>query len=215
MNVPIESTGVRTSQSPALEASSISAEIRRAMGALVLLGVLCCGVYPIIVWAILQGAFPDAANGSLVLDERGRPRGSSRVGQSFRSPRYFHPRPSAAGASGYDATNSAGSNLGPTSAQLSELIRERVASYRFLNGLEASTLVPADAVMASGSGLDPLISPRNASLQARRVARERGIPEGAVRELIQFHLEDRQGWILGEPGVSVLRLNRALDALSK
>jgi K+-transporting ATPase ATPase C chain len=213
MNPLLESNLNPPSVAMNADAPTLFHEVRRALGTLLILGILCCGVYPMTVWGILQGFFPDAANGSLVLDTRGVAKGSLLLGQSFRSRGYFHPRPSAAGTVGYDGVNSSGSNLGPTSSHLSRRIRERVAAYRELNGLDASTSVPADAVMASGSGLDPLISPRNAAFQAPRIARERGIPESAVRDLIRQHEESRQWWIFGEPGVSVLRLNRALDAL--
>ncbi len=185
-------------------------EIRGAVLATVVLALVCCGVYPLVVFGLGQALFRDRANGSLILDESGVVRGSKLIGQGFVGEKYFHPRPSAAG-SGYDAANSSGSNLGPTSRKLSDAIRERIEAYRRENGLEVSTPVPADAVTASGSGLDPHIGLRNAELQVPRVARARGLAEARVREWMLKHLDRPDFGILGEPGVNVLTLNRALD----
>ena len=151
------------------------------------------------------------ANGSAVARE-GVIVGSDLIGQMFRSPAYFHPRPSAAGA-GYDARRSGGTNLGPLSKELIETVGRRAAAYRLENGLPAGTPVPADAVMASGSGLDPHISPENARRQAGRVARARGIPEASVLRRIEAWTEGRTLGVLGEPRVNVLRLNLALDGM--
>jgi potassium-transporting ATPase KdpC subunit len=187
-------------------------DIRRALVATVVLALLCCGLYPLAVWGIAQVVFPHQANGSLILAQDGTVRGSEFIGQNFTELKYFHPRPSFAGK-GYDAANSGGSNLGPTSKKLSEFIRARIAIYRTENELSESDPIPADAVTASGSGLDPHISLRNAELQAPRVARVRGWAMGRVHSLIEQNT-DRAGFgFLGEPGVNVLRLNLALDSL--
>ena len=175
------------------------------------LAVVCCGLYPLIVFGIGQLAFRDKANGSLIVDPSGNPRGSTLLAQGFTDPKYFHPRPSAAGT-GYDAANSSGSNLGPTSQKLNDAIKDRVAAYRNENGLSENDSVPADAVTASGSGLDPQISLRNAELQTPRVAKARGLSEEKIRELVQQNTGGRDLGVLGEPGVNVLNLNLALDA---
>ncbi len=185
-------------------------EIRGAIMSTLVLAVVCCGLYPLIVFGIGQLAFRDKANGSLIVDQAGAIRGSRLLGQGFADPKYFHPRPSAAGA-GYDAANSSGSNLGPTSQKLRDVIKDRIEAYRSENGLGADQEVPADAVTASGSGLDPHISPRNAQLQVPRVAKARSLSEDRVRELIQQNTEGRDLGILGDLGVNVLQLNLALD----
>jgi K+-transporting ATPase ATPase C chain len=139
--------------------------------------------------------------------------GSRLIGQSFTADKYFHSRPSAAG-NGYDPTSSSGSNLGPTSQKLRDAIAQNIASYRAQNNLDINTSVPADAVTASASGLDPHISPRNAELQTPRVAKARGLGEDKVRELIRANTDSASLGFLGEPGVNVLPLNLALDALT-
>jgi K+-transporting ATPase ATPase C chain len=184
--------------------------IRGAVVSTLVLAVVCCGLYPFIVFGISQLLFHDQANGSLIVSADGTVRGSKLLGQAFADPKYFHPRPSAAG-NGYDAISSGGSNLGPTSQKLNDAIKERIAAYRAENGLSETDTVPADAVTASGSGLDPHISLQNAELQAARVARARGLNEDKVRELIQRNTDGRDLGLLGEPGVNVLRLNLALD----
>lgn len=187
--------------------------LRRAVMATLVLAAVCGGLYPLIVFTIAQTAFHDQANGSLIIDRAGTVRGSKLLGQGFTADKYFHPRPSAAG-SGYDAANSGGSNLGPTSQKLNDAIKERVEAYRDENGLGEHDPVPADAVTASGSGLDPHIGVRNAELQAPRVAKARGLSEARLRELTGLHTAGRDlGW-LGEPRVNVLTLNLALDSLS-
>jgi potassium-transporting ATPase KdpC subunit len=186
--------------------------VRGALGATLVLAVVCCGAYPLAVFALGQIAFRDQANGSLIVDTNGVVRGSRLIGQGFAGTRYFHPRPSAAGG-GYDAANSGGSNLGPTSKKLSAAIKDRIAAYRVMNGLGESDPVPADAVTASGSGLDPHISVRNAELQMARVAKARAVSLETVRGLIRQHTDPPGLGFLGEPGVNVLMLNRALDAL--
>ena len=140
---------------------------------------------------------------------------SDLIAQGFSGAKYFHPRPSDAGT-GYDAANSGGSNLGPTSRKLIDTVKQNVASYRRENGLADNVLVPADAVTASGSGLDPHISPENARLQAARVARERHLSPEAVNAAIQ-RATDRPpfGFLGGRPGVNVLRLNLDLDGTAR
>lgn len=165
--------------------------------------------YPLVVTAIAQ-VFPSKADGSLV-EVDGKVVGSSLLGQNFTKPEYFQPRPSAAGKDGYDATASAGSNLGPTDQDLVDAVAKRVTDYRALNGLAADVRVPSDAVTASGSGLDPHISIANARLQAPRVARARQLDEARVRELIDANVDARSLGALGDPGVNVLELNLALD----
>lgn len=185
-------------------------EIRGAVMATLVLAVVCCGIYPVVVWGIAQAAFPDQANGSLITDAKGTVVGSKLLGQGFTGEKYFHPRPSAAG-NGYDAANSSGSNLGPTSQKLNDAIKERVEAYRKENGLKDTDPVPADAVTASGSGLDPHISLRNADLQAARVAKARNLSVDKVRERVRANTDKADFGLFGEPGVNVLRLNLALD----
>lgn len=187
-------------------------EIRRAVFATLALAMVCCGLYPLLVFGVTQIAFPGKANGSLIRDKHGTIRGSELLAQGFTGEQYFHPRPSAAGV-GYDAANSGGSNLGPTSQKLHDSVKEYTAAYRKQNALKDSESVPADAVTSSGSGLDPHISPRNAELQVPRVARARGLSEEKLRKLIQQHTNSRDLGVFGEPGVNVLSLNLALDAL--
>ncbi len=192
---------------------SFFSEIRSAVLVTLALAVVCCGLYPLVVFGIAQLAFPDKANGSLIVGSDGTVRGSKLLGQGFTAGKYFHPRPSAAG-NGYDAANSSGSNLGPTSKKLADSIAQNVADYRAQNGLATNVLVPADAATASGSGLDPHISPRNAELQLPRVAKARGLDQQRVRDLVQKHTDNPDLGILGDPGVNVLTLNLALDSLS-
>jgi len=185
------------------------AELRTSLLITLLLIVLCCVIYPLAVWAIAQGAFPRQANGSLV-EAKGKIVGSSLLAQGFSGPAYFHPRPSAAGQ-GYDAANSSGTNLGPTSKKLVEAVQQQVADYRAENGLPPDAPVPADAVTSSASGLDPHISPENAMLQAGRVAKTRGLPREEILRKIAARTEGRALMILGEPRVNVLMLNLDLD----
>lgn len=187
--------------------------------------------YPLVVTGIGQVAFADKANGSRVSVD-GKEVGSSLLGQTFTKAKYFHGRPSAAGAaaSGSDATDpndaektvpndpedlsqdiSSGSNWGPTNPDLLAAVKQRVADYRTENGLPAGTKVPVDAVTASGSGLDPHISIANARLQAPRVAKARGMSVPDVNDLIDEHTDGRVLGFMGEPGVNVLALNIALD----
>jgi K+-transporting ATPase ATPase C chain len=185
-------------------------------------------VFPGVVWAIGKVVFPHQASGSLIKDNKGNVVGSELLGQTFTKPEYFHPRPSAAGA-GYDAANSSGTNLGPTSDKLVNGIKDDpatkeadetylgfkdlAAAYREENGLAKDAVIPADAATRSSSGLDPDISPANADLQVARVAKARGLSAERVRELVRDNTSGRALGVLGEPRVNVLKLNLALDAL--
>lgn len=249
-----------------------------SIAATVILVVICCGIYPLIVWGLAQAIFPNQANGSLVnkdgayTTKDAEAVGSALLGQNFSAPQYFRPRPSQAGA-GYDAANSSGSNLGPLSDKLLngqvstddkgqktlafDGIRLRTLHYALDNGItfksslpldsfkdkdgnlddiklveafphagdaadkkplvfsDFSTLIPADAVTASGSGLDPHITPANAGLQKARVAKARGISEEQLQKLIERYTDGPDLGVLGDPGVNVLRLNLALDAAAR
>jgi K+-transporting ATPase ATPase C chain len=177
----------------------------------VILTVLCGAVFPAAVWAIAQ-LFPESAHGSLVFSD-GTARGSRLIGQTFRSARYFHGRPSAAG-DGYDATLSGGTNLATDNPKQLALLDQRRAAYRSENQLAASAPVPADAITASGSGLDPHISLDNAAAQAPRVARARGVALERVQALIAGNTAGRTLGVIGEPRVDVLGLNLALDRMA-
>jgi len=194
---------------------NILSEIRPALVATLVIAAVCCGFYPLAVTGIAKLAFAHQANGSLIVDKHGVVIGSSLLGQNFTGEGYFHPRPSAAGANGYDATSSGGSNFGPTSRKLADSIKERVAAYRTSNGLTADQLVPADAVTASGSGLDPHVSLANAALQAARVAKARGLPPEKVTALIASNTDRAAFGLLGVDGVNVLKLNLALDSIKE
>src|SRR5271154_2199405 len=167
----------------------------------ILLGVL----YPLLVTGLAQVIFPKRANGQLIV-LNGLVVGSRLIGQPFSGPGYFHSRLSSAGAAGYDATASAGSNLGPTNAQLIARVHGDVAKLQAEN---PGAPIPVDLVTTSGSGLDPDISPAAAEFQTRRVASERKIPEADVARLVVEHSENRQWGFLGEPRVNVLELNLA------
>jgi len=193
---------------------NILAEFGRSIVATLFFAVICCGVYPLIVFGAGQLLFPHQANGSLLVDKSGTIRGSALLAQNFTGAQYFHPRPSAAGANGFDPTSSGGSNLGPTSSNLVANITGNIATYRSDNNLATNAPVPADAVTASGSGLDPHISVANAELQIARVAKARGLSEGRVRELVKQNTAGRDLGIFGEPRVNVMTLNFALDGLA-
>ncbi len=169
----------------------------------VLLGL----IYPLAVTGLAQLLFRDQANGQLI-EREGRMVGSRLLGQPFSGPQYFHPRPSAAGDAGYDAASSGGSNLGPTNQKLVTRVQQDVARLQAEN---PGRPVPIDLVTASGSGLDPDISPAAADFQLPRVARARGMSEDALRVLVRAHTRGRQFGILGEPRVNVLELNLELD----
>jgi potassium-transporting ATPase KdpC subunit len=189
---------------------SFLTDIRISLVSTFFLAVLLCGIYPLVVWTIAQGLFPYQANGSLIV-QNGKVVGSALIAQGFTGPKYFHSRPSSAGK-GYDATNSAGSNLGPISKTLIDAVAQRINEYRRENSLTSDISIPPDAVTASGSGLDPHISVENALLQTPRVAKARGWSQEAVRKKIEIYVEGRDLGIFGEPRVNVLRLNLALDS---
>jgi potassium-transporting ATPase KdpC subunit len=191
--------------------NAILTELRRAVCATLALAVVCCGLYPLLVFGVAQLLFPDKANGSLIVDAGGI-RGSRLIGQPFSADKYFHARPSAAG-NGYDCTSSGGSNLGPTSQKLRDAIAQNLSDYRTQNGLATNAPVPADAVTSSGSGLDPHISLENAQLQTARVAKARSLSLETVRQLIQQNTAPPDLGLLGDPAVNVLRLNLALDGV--
>jgi len=195
--------------------NALVSQLRGAIVSTLILAAVTCGAYPLLVTGISRVAFQDKADGSLIRNSSGQIIGSALLGQNFTGEKYFHSRPSAAGANGYDAASSSGSNLGPTSQKLADQIKERIAAYRATNGLAADQAVPADAVTTSGSGLDPHISPANADLQAARVAKARHLTVEEVRELIHTHTDSPDLGILGDAGVHVLKLNLALDELSR
>jgi K+-transporting ATPase ATPase C chain len=182
--------------------------LRPAIVMTLLFALLLGLAYPLAMTGIGQAIFPAQANGSLVRDAGGKVIGSTVVGQAFTSDRYFQTRPSAAGK-GYDGLASSGSNLGPTSQALVDRIKPDIEKRR-AEGVAGA--LPADLVTASGSGLDPDLSPASALAQVARVAKVRGLPEGQVRTLVETHT---QSSILGEPHVNVLALNRALDAIAR
>jgi K+-transporting ATPase ATPase C chain len=184
--------------------------------------------FPVVVWGIGRVAFPSQAEGSLLRDAHGTVIGSALIGQAFTKPEYFHPRPSAAG-SGYDAANSSGTNLGPSSDKLINGVKDDPATkdvdesysgfrdlakaYREENGLAPDAVIPADAATRSGSGLDPDISPANADLQVARVAKARALDASRVREIVAQNTHGRALGFSGEPRVNVLLTNLALDRL--
>jgi K+-transporting ATPase ATPase C chain len=179
----------------------------QAIRALVVFTVITGVAYPLVVTGIAQVAFKDQANGSLISRD-GKIVGSSLIGQPFSDPKYFWSRPSATSPIPYNGAASSGSNQGPTNAAFIDAVKERVSRFE-------ARPVPVDLATASGSGLDPHISPAAAEFQVARVAKARGMQESALRELVQEHTERRQLGILGEPRVNVLRLNLALDAAVK
>ena len=186
--------------------NDLTSSLRPAIVMTILFAILLGLVYPLAMTGIGQTLFPAQANGSLVRDAGGRVIGSTVVGQAFTSPRYFQTRPSAAGK-GYDGLASSGSNLGPTSQALADRVKADVDKRR-AEGVTGA--IPADLVTASGSGLDPDLSPAAALAQASRVASTRGLPESTVRSLVERAIERP---LLGDPHVNVLALNQALDRL--
>jgi K+-transporting ATPase ATPase C chain len=183
-------------------------QLRPALVMTGLFTLLLGGAYPLAVTGVGQLAFPDQANGSLIRDRDGTVRGSALIGQPFAEGRYLHPRPSAAG-DGYDASASSGSNLGPLNEDLKTAVAERAVAIRAEDG---TGVIPADAVTASGSGLDPDISPAYARLQAARIAMARGVSVEQVQRIIGRHVEQPTLGFIGQPRVNVLMTNRALDA---
>ena len=175
----------------------------------VVLTLLTGIVYPIAMAGLGHVLFPLQADGSLIY-KNGSPVGSSLIAQNFKAARYFHPRPSAAGTNGYDPTSSGGSNLGPTNKSFIDSVKQRTKDTVKENGVSASK-VPVDMVTASGSGLDPEISPASAEIQIDRVAKARGISADTVRAIVNANTRPRWAGFLGEPGVNVLELNLALD----
>jgi K+-transporting ATPase ATPase C chain len=209
-----------------LEEKTMFGQMRPAIMSVLVMTVVFGLLFPLAITAVAQVAFRHQANGSLI-EQGGKVVGSELIGQSFSAPGYFHPRPSAAG-SGYDASASSGTNLGPTSDKLINGIHKKLpngkddpgnfdgikdlaAAYRKENGMPDNAPVPADAVTRSSSGLDPEISPANADLQVARVAKARGLTEDQVRSLVGENTAGRTFGILGEPRVNVLKLNLALD----
>lgn len=189
------------------------AQLRPALVLFVALTLLTGVAYPLAVTAIAQLAFPAAANGSIVTVD-GKAVGSSLVGQSFTGPTYFWSRPSATGPQPYNGASSGGSNLGPSNPALADAVKARVRALRDADPGNAAP-VPVDLVTASASGLDPHISLAAARWQAGRVARARGVPPGRIEALVAEHAEGRWLGLLGEPRVSVLRLNLALDKMTR
>ncbi len=192
---------------------NLFAEFGRSIVATLFFAVVLCGLYPLIVFGAGQLLFPHPANGSLLIDKSGVVRGSELLAQNFTGAQYFHPRPSAAGANGFDPTSSGGSNLGPTSSNLVANITANIAAYRSDNNLATSAPVPADAVTESASGLDPHISVANAEIQIARVAKARGLSADRVRELVKKNTRGRDLGVFGEPRVNVMTLNFALDQM--
>ena len=188
----------------------MAAQLRSALMVFFILTILTGVAYPLAVTAIAQLLFPHQANGSLISKD-GKPIGSTLIGQPFDDPKYFWGRPSATAPFPYNAAASSGSNLGPTNPALIETVKMRVAALKAADPGN-DTPVPVDLVTASGSGLDPHISPASAEYQVRRVARARGREEAFVRTLVSQHTEGRQLGMLGERRVNVLALNLALDA---
>jgi K+-transporting ATPase ATPase C chain len=189
---------------------TIMKTLARAFGLLIVLTVLTGLIYPLMVTAVAQAAFPDKANGSLI-EQGGQVVGSRLIGQSFDDPMYFWSRPSVTAQEPYNAAASGASNLGPTNPALIEAVKARVEALK-ASDPGNKTLIPVDLVTASGSGLDPHISPSAAMRQVPRVARSRGQSEDAVSELVLRFTEQRQLGVLGEPRVNVLELNLALTS---
>lgn len=186
--------------------SMFGVAVRTTIVTLVLTGL----IYPFVMTGLAQVLLPWRANGSLVTDEKGRVIGSELIAQGFANPAYFQPRPSAAGDRGYDAANSSGSNLGPTSKKLQDRIKEDVKRLKAENP-DATGPIPGELVTTSGSGLDPHLSPAAMLWQVARVAKARAVARDRVKAVVDANVEDRTLGILGEPRVNVLLVNLALD----
>jgi potassium-transporting ATPase KdpC subunit len=187
--------------------------IWRSLLMTVILAVILCGIYPVSVYLVGRIFFPGRSTGGIVYRD-GKPVGAKLIGQNFQRPEYFHGRPSAAGQKGYDATSSSGSNLGPTNQKLIQTVEKNVQQAIQENPGLRPGQVPVDLVTASGSGLDPHLSPEAAIVQVDRIAKARGLTSERVRELVNSAVEPRQFGLLGEPVVNVLMLNLALDQIS-
>jgi K+-transporting ATPase ATPase C chain len=187
----------------------VLSELKHAILITIVLTVLTGILYPLAMTGVAQALFHKQANGSLIV-RNGTVIGSEIIGQNFIKPEYFHPRPSAAGSNGYDATASGGSNLGPTNPALADRLNKDAAQFRKDNP-DFSGPIPADAITTSASGLDPEISPANAMAQAARVAQARQASKDAVENLVRANTQQRDLGFLGEPRVNVLKLNLALD----
>lgn len=186
--------------------------ILKSIMLLIVFSVFTGLLYPLAISGIAQLIFPHQANGSLIYKD-GQVIGSSLIGQQFSDPKYFHGRPSSAGETGYDATSSSASNLGPTNKLLIEKVKKLAQQVRKENGLKSNTAVPSDLITSSASGLDPDISIDAALIQIPRIAKARNISEEKLKNLVNEHIAGRQLGILGEPRVNVLELNIALDNL--
>ena len=186
-------------------------QLRPAIVALLMFTILTGLVYPMVITGFAQLGFKDKANGSLV-SKGGVAVGSSLIGQAFTDPIYLHPRPSAAGTDGYDGSASSGSNLGPTNTDFLTTVAKRVTDYRTENQLSATQLVPVDAVTASASGLDPLVSIANARLQVSRIAAARHLSVDKVLAVVAATTTSRPLGMFGDVGVNVLQVNLALDS---
>jgi len=198
--------------------TDIMKQFRPALVALIALTIITGLIYPLVVTGIVQAVFPYQANGSIILDKNGKPIGSELIGQQFDDPKYFWGRLSATGPVPYTAfnadtlTGSSGSNYGPLNPALKDAVQARIDALKAADPGN-TTPIPVDLVTASGSGLDPQISPAAAEYQVGRVAKARRLDEAKVRELVASHTAGRQLGVLGEPCVNVLELNLALDAL--
>jgi len=188
-------------------------QLRPAIVSVFVFTGLCGLLFPFVITGIANLIFPQQSQGSLIV-QNGHVIGSELIGQNFAKPEYFHPRPSAAG-NGYDATASGGSNLGPLSKKLANQLQDRIITYRATNHLDNDVPIPADAVTASGSGLDPDISVANALLQASHIANARHLDLQAVIRLIKEQTQPRLFGFLGEPRVNVLKLNLCLDRITQ
>jgi len=184
----------------------------RSIRTTLILSVILCGAYPLCVLLVGKTLFPNKVDGGILVNSKGQMVGTHLIGQNFTRPEYFHGRPSAAGQNGYDAANSSGSNLGPTSQKLLKAVQDNVQKTRTENA--SSGLVPVDLVTTSASGLDPHISPLGAEFQLERVAKARRMNVESLKGLVLKYTSGRDLGIFGEPTVNVLELNLALDELS-